>query len=424
MSTLDAGLGALFVLHGEGAFEGDPEVASINENGSQSSEATAAHSPQDDLSQGARASQPEAAELERRLQSLSEEIADLEKEVSVRSQNSGEPTSSRPLQGLPYRGRGTQSWADSFMSQPTIEFTVRNKTKLPIRKLFAQGVVISPGRTLPWVDEVFNYEFPGGLEPSEERHLRLAPNTFGEWGNRDLSDRDDLVLTIVITGLEDAEGRVVEDEGQDRVLELRQRLSTLAAQRETILQSTGGVSGDVLSTGPSGVSTDGVGPPLTNNEKDAFKLAAQRCWNVPAGLARRSRIKGNCRCRTGSGRHARQREHRTRRTEPRARRRYSAALRGNAPRTNPVLAVPSSCPAKSMRSGATSRSWRTRKESSLGRGPLAMPPDDVARLGPAPYRTLIPIDAVRDHHARRRREILSQAGRPRKVCVGDRVSWV
>jgi hypothetical protein len=282
MSTLDAGLGALFVLHGEGAFEENPEVTSVDENGSQSSGVSAAHSPQDLLPQGARVTQAEASELERRQQSLAEEIADLEKEVAVAEQRHADIK--QTLAGITIQGARYYWSDDSFISQPTIEFTVRNETKLPIRKLFAQGVVISPGRTLPWVDEEFNYEFPGGLEPSEERHLRLAPNTFGEWGNRDLSDRDDLVLTIVITGLEDAEGRVVEDEGKDRELELRQRLSTLAAQRETILRSTGGVSGDVLSTGPSGVSTDGVGPPLTSNEKDAFRLAAQRCWNVPAGL--------------------------------------------------------------------------------------------------------------------------------------------
>ncbi len=113
-------------------------------------------------------------------------------------------------------------------------------------------MVITPGRTLPWVDEAFNYEFPGGLEPGEERHLSLEPNAFSDWGNSDLSDRNDLVLTIVITGLEDAEGRVFKDDSKDRMLELRQRLLALTAQRDAVLRSIGSTTEEA--TAPNGAT--------------------------------------------------------------------------------------------------------------------------------------------------------------------------
>ena len=65
----------------------------------------------------------------------------------------------------------------------------------------------SPGRTIPWVSDDFNYEFTGGLEPGESKNLDLEPNMFGEWRyNNDYSNKTDLKLEISLMNLEDASG--------------------------------------------------------------------------------------------------------------------------------------------------------------------------------------------------------------------------
>jgi hypothetical protein len=49
---------------------------------------------------------------------------------------------------------------------------------------------------VPWVDEDFNNEMAGGLEPGESKRLQLSPNMFFNWGPRETQDRNDLVLAV------------------------------------------------------------------------------------------------------------------------------------------------------------------------------------------------------------------------------------
>lgn len=108
-----------------------------------------------------------------------------------------------------------------YIDEPTIAFTITNDTPTAIRRVFLHGTLTSPGRTLPWVDEPINYEFPGGLEPGESKQLALAPNMFGPWGNADYSRRDDLELRLAVVNLEGPQGEplLTGDPGETASLE-------------------------------------------------------------------------------------------------------------------------------------------------------------------------------------------------------------
>ena len=94
-----------------------------------------------------------------------------------------------------------------FSQQPIISFRITNNSKIVVKRIYAHGILSSPGRTIPWVSDDFNYEFTGGLEPGESKNLDLEPNMFGEWRyNNDYSNKTDLKLEISLMNLEDASG--------------------------------------------------------------------------------------------------------------------------------------------------------------------------------------------------------------------------
>ena len=99
---------------------------------------------------------------------------------------------------------------DDFMPEPIIEISVRNGTKHPISRAYFHGTLVTPGRTVPWVDEDFNYTIAGGLEPGETAEWRLVVNQFGAW-QKAPRGREDLVLKVTPIRLDDAEGNPIKD---------------------------------------------------------------------------------------------------------------------------------------------------------------------------------------------------------------------
>ncbi len=97
-----------------------------------------------------------------------------------------------------------------FTRDPVIELSVRNETSHAISRAYFQGVLATPGRAVPWVDESFNYSIRGGLEPGESANWRLSPNMFGPWASAP-RDRDDLVLTVEVTRIDGADGNSLYD---------------------------------------------------------------------------------------------------------------------------------------------------------------------------------------------------------------------
>ena len=87
--------------------------------------------------------------------------------------------------------------------QPIIEITVKNGTEHVISRAYFKGILASAGRSVPWLQESFNYEISGGLETGEEAVWTLAPNMFSAWGN--IKVPEDAILTVEVEQLDDAD---------------------------------------------------------------------------------------------------------------------------------------------------------------------------------------------------------------------------
>jgi hypothetical protein len=108
------------------------------------------------------------------------------------------------------RSRFTRS-ETGFGSDNVIELSVRNDTGRAVSRAYFHAVLLTPGREMPWVDDDFNYQITGGLEPGEMATWRLSPNMFGMWGNAP-SDRDDLVFIVRPVRLDGADGESITGE--------------------------------------------------------------------------------------------------------------------------------------------------------------------------------------------------------------------
>ena len=125
--------------------------------------------------------------------------------------------------------RARYYWEErGYMNQALIGLRITNQTEHAVRTVYIHGLLETPGRSVPWVDGSFNYEFPGGLEPGEQQTLTLRPNQFGEWGNRDLQARDDLVLTLRATDFAGPDGQRWAGENSREIYAVRSVASRLA----------------------------------------------------------------------------------------------------------------------------------------------------------------------------------------------------
>src|SRR5690554_909014 len=93
----------------------------------------------------------------------------------------------------------------SYRKTPIIELAVKNNTEYAVSRAYFKGVVASPGRSVPWIKESFNYPISGGIEPQESAEWSLAPNMFSAWGKTDVPE--DAVLTVTVYRLDGADGK-------------------------------------------------------------------------------------------------------------------------------------------------------------------------------------------------------------------------
>lgn len=73
---------------------------------------------------------------------------------------------------------------NDFMGlEATIVLSVRNGTPYTVSRAYFSARAITDGREVPWIEDEFNYQIPGGLAPGETATWRLQPNRFqGAWG--------------------------------------------------------------------------------------------------------------------------------------------------------------------------------------------------------------------------------------------------
>lgn len=93
--------------------------------------------------------------------------------------------------------------------EPIIELSVLNETDHAISRAYFVGTVASPGRSVPWLKESFNYSIRGGLEPGESATWKLAPNSLSEWGTVDAPP--DAVFTVEVVKVDGSDGEALYD---------------------------------------------------------------------------------------------------------------------------------------------------------------------------------------------------------------------
>lgn len=125
--------------------------------------------------------------------------------------------------------------------EPLVELSLLNNSNTALSRLYFHGVLATPGRSVPWVDEDFNYSIPGGIEPGEPFDVTLAPSMFSEWSQAP-HDRQDMILTVSVYKAEDAAGEIFintrpgnqlqsqKSRLEQRSLALREQLDHLQAQ--------------------------------------------------------------------------------------------------------------------------------------------------------------------------------------------------
>ncbi|BFM15617.1 hypothetical protein R50073_18000 [Maricurvus nonylphenolicus] len=128
----------------------------------------------------------EIAELEKKREASAKAIKELKKFQVIRSRFTQEEQK--------YRGK-----------QPIIDITVKNGTDSPVSRAYFEGTIASPGRSVPWHVDTFNYSISGGLEPGEEQSWRLAPNRFSDWGK--VNAPADAVFTVTVQRIDGADSQ-------------------------------------------------------------------------------------------------------------------------------------------------------------------------------------------------------------------------
>lgn len=100
----------------------------------------------------------------------------------------------------------------SYRAKPIIEVSVKNGTGKAVSRAYFKGTISSPGRSVPWLVESFNYEISGGVEPDETQSWSLAPNQFSEWG--DVDPPKDAMFTVEVIRLDGADKEPLFGSGQ------------------------------------------------------------------------------------------------------------------------------------------------------------------------------------------------------------------
>jgi hypothetical protein len=121
----------------------------------------------------------------------------------------------------------------SYREEAVIELTVKNNTEHAISRVYFDGVLVSEGRSVPWVADSFNYSIAGGLEPGEEVTWKLTPNRFGAWGKAP-KERDDMLLTVSVNRIDGADEKeifnsAVSKSTKKKLVKLNKRLEKLTS---------------------------------------------------------------------------------------------------------------------------------------------------------------------------------------------------
>lgn len=80
--------------------------------------------------------------------------------------------------------------------EPFIVLRAKNGTAYAVKHAYFRGKVTSPGRSVAWIEDDFDYDIAGGIEPREEATWRMRPGTFSKW-SQDVPRDSKLEVTVV-----------------------------------------------------------------------------------------------------------------------------------------------------------------------------------------------------------------------------------
>lgn len=163
--------------------------------------------------------------IESRRETIMREIATLEQ------RRSRVHAAADDLGGLEILGAQYQMEEDSYYGlrgDAVVTLHVRNSTAHPIARAEFNGVLQSPGRSVPWANGLFEHDVPGGLEPGETATWRIALDGYGRWGFDEPppSDAQLHVSVVRLIGSDPSAfpSEVWSSEDEDRLEELKQRI--------------------------------------------------------------------------------------------------------------------------------------------------------------------------------------------------------
>lgn len=173
----------------------------------------------------AMASSIRVARAEKQREQVLGEIAELQEKKVRAEAATGELAKFAVTRSRFYREEGYLG------KQSVVELGVTNGTPHAVARAYFEGTLASPGRSVPWVKDTFNYPIAGGLEPGETAEWKLKPSSISTWARAEAPE--DAVLTVTVTRLDGADGKALfdaagfNDDAQKRLDVLKQELETL-----------------------------------------------------------------------------------------------------------------------------------------------------------------------------------------------------
>lgn len=111
-------------------------------------------------------------------------------------------------------------------THPTLDIKIQNNTEFPIARVFFKAIVKSPGRSVPWIEEGFNFSINGGIEPNETYEGAFRMNPFTQWGNEVPKDAILTATPVRVLGANEKvlyDVELLSDYKRKRLVELREQ---------------------------------------------------------------------------------------------------------------------------------------------------------------------------------------------------------
>lgn len=149
---------------------------------------------------------------------------------------------------------------------PSLQLTIANRLSWPIAGIRFHYEIRTEARAVPWAEDDTALAIAGGIEPGEVRTIGTSLFSMPS------EAREPFDVRVTISDVADQDKRQLI--GDVRIIDWGREPSARTCDSEALVPVA------TLAPGPA----DPVSEPLTDNEKDGFRLSLQRCWNVPAGL--------------------------------------------------------------------------------------------------------------------------------------------